>query len=499
MRNQTGKKEWCRLPVTFIVAFAVITAWAVVACNRGTAGREETLPGRTRPLLAHDWPHPRDYQFAPSQFEPPDPAEALVTTDSGVRTYVIADSSDPIVRITAALPLGRLHERANEAGASELVTRILTRIGPADPQRPLSLRLDRLGTRFEVEEALDLTRISLEVLAEDWREALSLMIDILRRSDFKDSFIRSYRTGPGYGFSRRVADKGFRPKVELERILGGYPLAPPEPGLAVTTEGVQALVSRSLRANLAVLGIGGNVPRPEVVAALNDLTRGWEPAIALPETASFPKLDREPDLVHTVDTPSLEGWIAIGRAVDGVPESERAAVSVLAHILAIRLNIAARAIRGLANKTIFLLPETGSGAGLLHVRTGGRLESVAPLVEYTLDEITRIQEPDDSITEEELERAKGALVLGKWQEALDGARQASETYAVEMARYGTTDRVLKWPEAVRAVTVEQIKALPSKYLARDQMVTVIVGPIEKIRAARHPRWPVGLERLASSN
>ena len=204
-------------------------------------------------------------------------------------------------------------------------------------------------------------------------------------------------------------------------------------------------------------------------------------------------------MVHTVDTPSLEGWIAIGRAVDGVPESERAAVSVLAHILAIRLNIAAREIRGLANKTIFLLPETGSGAGLLHVRTGGRLESVAPLVEYTLDEITRIQEPNDSITEEELERAKGALVLGKWQEALDGARQASETYAVEMARYGTTDRVLKWPEAVRAVTVEQIKALPSKYLARDQMVTVIVGPIEKIRAARHPRWPVGLERLASSN
>ena len=103
---------------------------------------------------------------------------------------------------------------------------------------------------------------------------------------------------------------------------------------------------------------------------------------------------------------------------------------------------------------------------------------------HLVSEITRIQEPDDSITEEELERAKGALVLGKWQEALDGARQASETYAVEMARYGTTDRVLKWPEAVRAVTVEQIKALPSKYLARDQMVTVIVGPIEKIRATR---------------
>ncbi len=499
MKNRVKQQRWRRWLAPFNAVLAVVTAWGSVACNQATEGREETLPGRTRALLAHDWPHPRDYQFAPSQFEPPNPAEALVTTDSGVRAYVIAESSEPVVRITAALPLGRLHERANEAGASELITRTLTRIGPEDPERPLSLRLDRLATRFDVEEALDLTRISLEVLAEDWREALSLMIDVLRRTEFNDSSIRSYRTGPGYGFSRRAADPGFRPKVELERILGGYPLAPPEPGLSVTTNGVQALVSRSLRANLVVLGVGGNVPRSEALAALDDLTRGWERATGSPEAASLPRLGNEPESVHTVDAPSLEGWIAIGRAIDGIPETERAAVSVLAHILGVRLNIAAREIRGLANKTIFLLPETGSGAGLLHVRTGGRLEAVAPLVKYTLDEIDRIQEPDDSITNEELERAKGALVLGKWQGALDGARTASETYAVETVRYGTTDRVLEWPEAVEAVTVEEIRALSTKYLARDQMVTVIVGPIEKIRAARHPRWPVDLETLVSSN
>jgi predicted Zn-dependent peptidase len=163
------------------------------------------------------------------------------------------------------------------------------------------------------------------------------------------------------------------------------------------------------------------------------------------------------------------------------------------------LNIAAREIRGLANKTIFLLPETASGAGLMHIRTGGRLEAVAPLVKYSLDEMARLHKSEGLITGEELEQAKGALILGRWQEALDGARQASETYAVEAVRYGATDRILQWPEAVRAVTAEEVKELATKYLDGRKMVTVVVGPIEKIRTARHPRWPISLEALESSD
>ena len=73
---------------------------------------------------------------------------------------------------------------------------------------------------------------------------------------------------------------------------------------------------------------------------------------------------------HAVDVPSLEGWIAIGRAVEAVPESDRASLAVLRFILAERLNIAAREMRGLANRDDFEIPVTASGTGLLLVRTG---------------------------------------------------------------------------------------------------------------------------------
>ena len=91
--------------------------------------------------------------------------------------------------------------------------------------------------------------------------------------------------------------------------------------------------------------------------------------------------------------------------------------------------------------------------------------------------------------------AKGVLVLGKWQKTLDGARPAAATYALEALRRGDLDRLLAWPSAVEAVTVEQVNQIARKYLDPAQMNTVIIGPIELIREARHPRWPVDLDSV----
>jgi predicted Zn-dependent peptidase len=444
----------------------------------------------------HDWPHPRDYAFDPSEFAPPNPDEAFIEAGSGVRAYVIPSSSDPLVRMTAAFPLGRLFERAGEAGAARLLAQLLAQ-GPV--YRSLSLRLEALGTELQVEQALDVTQISLEVLADDWGEGLEILIDLLEEPDFDDELIRNYRTGPGFSTpTSRAAEARFRPKVELERILGGYPLAPPDEGLRVTPKAVRALASRSLRADRVVLGAGGNVPRAEFETALNRLTANWEVATELPELGSLDPELQSPGSLHTVDVASLQGWIAIGRAIGSIPESERAALTVLGEILGERLNIAAREMRGLCNRDIFLLPETSTGAGLLHIRTGGRWESVAPLIKFSLDEVFRIHDSDQPISEEERERAIGSLVLGKWQEQLDGPRQASATYAVETVRYGGTDRLLAWPDALRNVTFDQMNAVASKYLNPEEMVTVVVGPLEKIRQARHPRWPFDLDTLVPS-
>ena len=198
---------------------------------------------------------------------------------------------------------------------------------------------------------------------------------------------------------------------------------------------------------------------------------------------------------HAVDVPSLEGWIAIGRAAGAVPESDRASLAVLRFILAERLNIVAREMRGLANRDDFEVPETASGTGLLLVRTGGRPEAVGPLVRYSLDELERMHDPDEPVTGAEVTRAQGWLLGAVWQRSLELATSASGTFAVEHVRRGSTDRLMGWPETVWSVTAADVKRVAQEYLDPAAFVTVVAGPLAEIRAARHPRWPVALDEL----
>ena len=474
---------------------ATLATITLSACGDGSG---TLLPGHSRPALDHDWPHPRDLVLESAAFTPPDPAQALFESTSGVRAYVVPGPSDPLVRLTAALPLGRLHEANGEAGAAALLTQLLTTRGAAGSQ-PLSLRLAQLGTALDVKQSLDVTRISLDVLPEDWREGLDVLVDLLRNPDLDAAAIQRYRAGSGYDMPMAgIGGDGFRPKVELERRVFGYPLAPPNPGSSASPGAVRGLGARTLRADRVILGIGGNIPRAAVEAAVESATRGWQrgrAATPLPRSID----PRPPErYFHAVDVPSVEGWIAIGKAVSAVPPEDRAALATLAFILGERLNIAAREIRGLTNRDRFFLPETGSGTGLVHIRTGGRPEAVAPLIRFSLDEVRRLHDPEEPVTGHEVTRAQGWLVHSAWRGRLEGAANSSASYAVEHVRHGGTAELLAWPEAVRSVTAADVKGAADRYLDPSSLVTVVVGPIARIRAARHPRWPVSLDEVEAS-
>jgi predicted Zn-dependent peptidase len=469
----------------------------------------------------HDWPHPRDYNFAPNQFTPPDPDASSLKTRSGVRAFVISNPADSVVRITVAFPLGRLYEQPGEEGASAVIADVLTGRGTEGVSRHFAQRLEALGLELnwfagglnpmvrpfsgeeaggsappEIKQLPDGTALSIDVLPEDWRRGLELLVDIVRRPEFDDRALRNYRTGPGFAApATSIGGNDFRPAIELERLLAGYPLAPPDAGLSVNPAALRALAARVLAPDRVVFGIGGDISRPEVEAALNELTSDWRSLAMSPLRAADFHHSTPAKRLHLIDIPSLQGWVAIGRVIDAVPEPEQPAVAILGEIVDTRLNIASREVRGLTNRDTLLFPETANGAGLVHARTSARPESIAPLIKLTLDEMARISAPDDQITDEELKRAQGWLTLGMWQGLLDGAGQASAMYAFDTVRRGGTKHLLAWPRAITAVTAAQVKDAARKYLKSSEMTTVVLGPIGAIRQARHPRWPVALDDL----
>lgn len=488
-----------------MIRFCLLNAMLVclAACGGRPSPSSEILPGRSRPLLQHDWKHPRDFRFAPVAFTPPDPADSLVATTSGLRAFVVESGADYTVRITAAIPLGRLYERSGETGAAAVLSGALAGIGSTAPAAQTRLdRLEALGGRLETAESPDLTVLSLEVLPGMWRDGLDFIIQSLRAPLLDTAAVARSQAGPGYSpVTAGIGGEDFRPKVELERLLGGYPLAPPEAGTIVAASAVKALADRTLRPDAVVLGIGGNISRDAVRTALEQMTLGWRGsgergyltpfAPAAAPAGGF----RAIDSAETSQWVPRQGWIAIGRVIEAVPDTEQPDLAVMAEVLDNRLNIVTREMRGLSNRTALVVPDTATRSGLLHIRSGGRPESVPPLVKLSLDELRRLHAGADPITDAEMRRAKGTLVLAAWQRSLDGAGEASRTFATETVRRGSPEYLLRWPELVEAVTVADVRQAARAYLDPAAMSAVVVGPVEKIRRARHPRWPVTLDEL----
>jgi predicted Zn-dependent peptidase len=190
-----------------------------------------------------------------------------------------------------------------------------------------------------------------------------------------------------------------------------------------------------------------------------------------------------------------QALIALGHVMAPMEPEDEAALAVMAEVVNIRLNIATREMRGLTNRAMLELPRATDGAGVLYVRSSGRWESVAPLIRYSAEEIARIRDTGGAPTTEELAQSKGGLTLARWEEALDGVRATAATYAAETVRRGSLDHLMAWPSAVRAVSAEDVTAVARKYLNPGIMTAVVLGRIDDIREARHPRWPAALDEV----
>lgn len=464
---------------------AVLLVLQAGACA-GDSRQRDILPGHSRPVLEHDWPHPRDLTFEDSGFRPADPIAARVRTPSGVRAYIIPDTADPLIEISAVAPLGRQSERDGEMGAAEVVSRLLARRLPA--------RLDDgIVASMQVSQATDLTRLTIEVLAEDWRPALTAMVGTFREVALEGAGTAAVRTGSG------PTGGASRPVAELIRLLALYPIAPPDPGIDVRPEAVLRLAQRTLQPYSVVFAIGGNVPRGEVEAALTALTAGWlAPPVVAPVAVrpTTPAAARSlPEPLHTIEAPGFMSWLAVGHPMPAVAPDDAAGVAVLKEILNIRLNIATREKRGLTNRALLELPDATDSPGVLYVRAGSRSESVGPLIRYVVEELSRIREANGAPDLDELEQAKGGLVLAAWQASLDGARRTVVTYATETVRHGSLERLMAWPEAVRAVTAEDVTTAARTNIDPSVLTAVVVGQIAEVRTARHPRWPFPLDQV----
>lgn len=465
-----------------LVRTAGIAAWIALTIAAATALAQDTTP-------------PREMDLPAAGLRAPDPEPLRVQLDGGLVAYVVADATVPLVSLRAIVGAGS----ADAPGGAAYVRAL--RSGPASmPPGAMAAALQRMAARFEITQTATRTEIELQVAAEDVAEALPLFAALLREPLRAPVAVASERSAveSATGESGPVLYEGsLNAAVQLlrDRVFAAHPYA-----TTARADGDAAgFAARFVAPGNVVLAIGGDLDEMALREELQRLFGDWSGAgVEMPQhPVPDPPAERAV-LVYPVE--ALQGWVALGHELPAVPMQDEAPLAVMNYILGgghfdTRLFRVTRDMRGLTNDDSGFPEPNFRGPGLYSFRTYGRPEAVRLLIELTLVEIERIR--NETVTEEELFVARGALADGDFSLWFRDGAATARTYAIEWLQSRGHEGTGSWQERVRAVTAEQVLDAAQRYLHPERMQIVVVGPIDRIEAAPAMEGEGGLDSFGT--
>ncbi len=163
-------------------------------------------------VLLGDAGRPASAQFSPDAIRLP-PVEKSVLKN-GIRVFYIRDEL-PQVTVIASVGFGKLYEKKESAGISEVIARAISLGGSKNyPGSMLHEKIDSMGGRLSVSSSWEGTVISLKVLERFKEEAFAIVADLVANPAFDqrsldtakglvaDSIRRKYDDPAEIGFDR---------------------------------------------------------------------------------------------------------------------------------------------------------------------------------------------------------------------------------------------------------------------------------------------------------
>ena len=443
------------------------------------------------------------------KFALPDPADHRVELDEDLVVFVAEDENTATVELVALIGASRLDDPPDKVGLAAAVSHAMRNVpGITD-------RLYAMAASLAVTTDDEHTRVRLSLLQEDLDDGVTLLAEMLRRPRIDEQTLDAYRRAamrPPWN----PDDPRKRPEYELPRLLyANHPAArvPTEATLAaITVDDVRGFHERFYVPNNVVLSVSGGIDRDRTVAGLEQALFPWKKArVRHDEVPEVPKAEARK--IHVWDVERLQGWMLVGHLGRQGREDDHAALEIANYILGgngaiwkrvhpelaparaeghfdARLFVESRGKRGLSNDISSYVPVGFRTRGLAYAVTLGRPESIAFLLEIIDDEWRKIRE---DVSDGDIAIAKDALSKGYFQMRYAGAHATALTLAEEHLLEGGHEWSEGYVERIQSVTKDEVMAAARKYFRPEELVAVLVGPIDEIRASEHPLYKAKLE------
>lgn len=402
---------------------------------------------------------------------------------NGLVIYILADRDFPVVQGRILVRAGSMLDSEEKAGLASIAGTVLRTGGSAKfPGDDLDKRLEAIGASVEFELGMTEGSGSFWCLEENTSEVLTILADLLRRPSFAEEKLDLAKAE----MHRAVASRNDEPMDIIFREGGRLVWGPRHPyGFRPEHETINRLQRQDLVEfhqrhffpDRIYLTLWGDFETQEILTQITALFGDWSPAgTAAPPRPAAPAIVPGGGLAFAQKTGMTNAWVFVGHLGIQADNEDFAAMNVLGEILggsfASRLFNEIRTKRGLAYAaggnpgTDFPRPGIFSGYA------GTRTDSALVVLGLIRREIGRITE--EPVTEAELKKAKDTILNSYVFRFASKGQIAARMAYLDFNGY-PADFTATYPEKVRKLTVQDLRAAARRNIHPDDLQMLVLG------------------------
>ncbi|MEP7027449.1 MAG: pitrilysin family protein [Candidatus Eisenbacteria bacterium] len=405
-----------------------------------------------------------------------------------MRVLLIEDHRLPMIHYRLMLRAGASDEPAEKAGLANLMLDVMRQGTEKRDAKALSAAIDGMGGQVATAATRDYMVITGQFLARDWRSGLDLLADIAQFPSFRaDEVERARNLVLGQIQQSRDQNAQLAQEHIDALVYGSHPYARPSNGDAnsvtnLTREDLLKFHDQYFVPNLALLVVVGDFDVNTVMGDVEAQFRDW--GQATPPSRPGPPLPvLESNRVRILDKPDVtQTELRIG--FEGIKRDtpDYYAVQVMNYILggggfSSRILDAVRSKGGLtytANTTF----DFGRDKGAFFLSTFTKNESVGQTLDLMFATMKQFREQGP--TPREVEDAKRFLVGAMPLALQTEGGLATAWSSVDLYNLGG-NYFERYPDRIRAVTVDDVKRVAQQLLREDKLAIVAVSSAAAVK------------------
>jgi zinc protease len=417
--------------------------------------------------------------------------------ETGAVLLVLENAATPTVSVCGSLRAGSYFEPKVKPGLARITAEMLKRGTRRRGKLELAGALERVGADIEFDADAFAVQISARSLSQDFPALAATLAEMLREPSLPADELEKLKQQTVAAIREQQSDTRWRAYERLTQVVfdeqnpfythAGERLV--ESIGSITVEDVRDFYEKFYGGRSLILSVAGDVRGTEAVRLLRDALEGF----AGPESVDVNVTDPEPpsgarrEFVIVKDKANVD--VLIGTAAP----LRRAATDYYAAVLAnralgestlsSRLGLQVRDVEGLTYGIASRFRAPTLAAGPWYITVSVNPGNVERAIESALGVVRDYVE--HGIRPDELEDEKSSAI-GSFKVSLStNAGLAAALWNAEFYRLGL-DYVERYPELVRAVTVEEVNAAIRKYFRPEHLTIVISGDINAAQGEAAP-------------